>query len=545
MTLSLEPTLPMNSSIVVSVILALAPDTKAPVLYPGDGQKDVQPMFPGNEVPDPIPDSKTKLAGNPITATFPARTKIRNASGKLLDAAGKEVPAWFSSPERPANAAFRAHQGTSLCLIAQAPLAYGAAYKVEMEAEVDGRRWSKSWSFTTMSRAKENEGMAKSVLDQVNATRTAAGLKELALDTALSQACQAHAEYVARNIGDNPELDVNDEDAKLPGHTAEGKRIARHAQVSAAPFDPMWMVEGWFASFHYRFPLTDRSARKIAFGCARGPRDWHAVLLIADPVEASRDVFIFPADGQKDVPLDYESGEKPDPIPESKDRRAGYPISVHFPADVRVRGATVELRKGKEQVPGWLSTPEKPVAEDYQHNTVCLIAKEPLEADTEYAVRASARFEGKVWEKTWTFRTRDMRKKDLAEAEQVLARVNLHRKLTGLPPVVFDEDMSRGCRLHARYLVMNLKHPSTQGLGMHDEDPKLPGYSRLGKQAGENAVIAAGMPPTSSVEDWMATFYHRIPLLDPEMKKIGFGQARGGPSGWITVLHPVEDRKKP
>ena len=35
----------------------------------------------------------------------------------------------------------------------------------------------------------------------------------------------------------------------------------------------------------------------------------------------------------------------------------------------------------------------------------------------------------------------------------------------------------------------------------------------------------------------MGTLYHRVPLLDPDLGRIGFGLARGGPNGWITVLN--------
>ncbi len=53
--------------------------------------------------------------------------------------------------------------------------------------------------------------------------------------------------------------------------------------------------------------------------------------------------------------------------------------------------------------------------------------------------------------------------------------------------VLLDPELSKGCGLHARYLVLNIDHPETQGLGGHDENPKLPGYTPEGQKAGKNS----------------------------------------------------------
>jgi hypothetical protein len=122
-------------------------------------------------------------------------------------------------------------------------------------------------------------------------------------------------------------------------------------------------------------------------------------------------------------------------------------------------------------------------------------------------------------------------------AAEAVARVNHHRRLAGLSPVVLDAELSRGCRLHAGYLLTNHDHPSTRGLGMHDQDAKLPGYTPEGKKAGADSVIAGGMPPLPAIDDWLATFYHRVPLLDPDLGRIGFGHVKGSPVGWYVVMN--------
>src|SRR5262249_33229926 len=124
-----------------------------------------------------------------------------------------------------------------------------------------------------------------------------------------------------------------------------------------------------------------------------------------------------------------------------------------------------------------------------------------------------------------------------APALDVVAKVNAHRRAVGLRPVALDLELSRGCFAHARYLVLNAGDPSTQGIGMHKEEPKLPGHTAEGRRTGRDSGIASGVPTTGPVEDWMAAFYHRVLLLDPDLGRVGFGFARGGPNGWVTVLN--------
>ena len=108
--------------------------------------------FPiAGEEPNPIPDDKTGKAGYPITATFPENQPIKSASAILTDGAGREVAAWFSSPETPANPKFAKLQGNTVCLIAKEPFRPGMTYTVLMRGTLGGQGWQKSWQFTTGS----------------------------------------------------------------------------------------------------------------------------------------------------------------------------------------------------------------------------------------------------------------------------------------------------------------------------------------------------------------------------------------------------------
>ena len=120
------------------------------VFYPAADQTDVPVSFPnGGEEPNPIPDDPDGRAGFPITATFPFNEQLKNASGKLTNDKGDEVPCWFSSPEKPANKAHAKTQGNTICLIAKSPLAPKATYHVEFKGMFAGKAWEKKWTFTT------------------------------------------------------------------------------------------------------------------------------------------------------------------------------------------------------------------------------------------------------------------------------------------------------------------------------------------------------------------------------------------------------------
>ena len=115
----------------------------------------------------------------------------------------------------------------------------------------------------------------------------------------------------------------------------------------------------------------------------------------------------------------------------------------------------------------------------------------------------------------------------------VLTRVNVYRKLTGLGPVSVSAELSEGCLAHAKYLAANQGEMATHGLDPHRERKDLPGYTEKGYKAGMASVIASsggylqGGWPSGAVNVWMATFYHRVPILNPHLKKIGIGYVLG------------------
>lgn len=247
------------------------------------------------------------------------------------------------------------------------------------------------------------------VVERVNVHRKAAGLDPVAADPALSKGCAAHAVYLVVNVNhpSTKGLGLHSEEPALPAYTKEGERAGR-ASVIYLGKEGTDAVEGWMGSLLHRIPLLQSRLKKIGYGSAKGgPAKSTVVLDTTNGMGVGKDApyVLYPADGQKDVPLSYVE-EIPDPIPESPDKKAGYPVTVIFAEGALVKDVKASLKNadGKE-IEVWLSSPERPAHRDYQRNTVGLIAQEPLKSSTTYTVSVSARVTGKPWLKTWSFTT--------------------------------------------------------------------------------------------------------------------------------------------
>jgi hypothetical protein len=114
----------------------------------------------------------------------------------------------------------------------------------------------------------------------------------------------------------------------------------------------------------------------------------------------------------------------------------------------------------------------------------------------------------------------DAPSRDQARVLEQLAAV---RERVGLSPPTFDPELSRGAQAHADYLELNpdqkLVWPDA-----HEQFQDRPGFSALGAAAGANSVISF-RGPAQAVNDWIDTFYHRLPLLDAGLLGVGIGIA--------------------
>jgi len=518
------------------------------IVYPAPGQTRVPLRFPGTETPDPLPATKNKLAGYPITLTFPRGTRIEDVIAHLASKDEREVEVWLSSPAKPANPQYADAQQNTICLIAKRPLKPGMRYTVAVTARVKGKEWSAKWSFATLSAGEIHHELAGTLLRTLNDHRRRAGLQPIPLDAERSKACTAHALYLGANVPGDPTLNWNEEKPNLPGYSEAGAAIARRVSIQGGG-GPVEAVTGLVDSLISRPQLLDPNLRALGLGYtpfARG--GWLWVMDFHHQDEQATDIkeLFYPAIDQKEVPLVYPANEVPSPIPpEAKSKEAGYAITVEFAFRVPITETTAQLRDAKgEAVEGWLSTPSKRAIAAYPQRSLCFLPKLPLKPDTRYTVTFKAELDGKPWQRTWSFTTLKEPNRFADDLdEKILARVNALRKAAGLSSVRLDAALSRGCQSHARYLSLNAKRPAGNGLAVHREDADLPGATPEGGQAAEKSVIAVVLDPQTCVDGWMATLYHRIPILTPNLERIGFGHARIGGRKWACVLDTGNGRR--
>lgn len=107
-----------------------------------------------------------------------------------------------------------------------------------------------------------------------------------------------------------------------------------------------------------------------------------------------------------------------------------------------------------------------------------------------------------------------------------LRRLNEFRAMLDLPTCEIDLEATLGCTNHALFLKGNPDH--WEWPEAHEEDPAKEGFTIPGMRAGIRSVIVIAQDPNhtiqaeDSVDGWMGTVYHRFPLLEPNIRRIGF-----------------------
>ena len=125
-----------------------------------------------------------------------------------------------------------------------------------------------------------------------------------------------------------------------------------------------------------------------------------------------------------------------------------------------------------------------------------------------------------------------------AERTQAYDLVNSFRQKVSLPALQPDRSLSVAAQAHAYYVLFNWGDPSLAGVGIHAEDPKLPGFrgqnsaerDRHFGYAGFQSAEVLNHTGTSAaaVEVWIDSVYHRLPLLGRESSGFGYGEAQVG-----------------
>jgi len=110
----------------------------------------------------------------------------------------------------------------------------------------------------------------------------------------------------------------------------------------------------------------------------------------------------------------------------------------------------------------------------------------------------------------------------VADLDRVRREAWVEESFGPYAPVEFDRELSNACALHVAYLKLH-REQLEKWPDAHEEYPDQAGFSADGCWAGTHSVIAPGVTrPEEAIAGWMGTFYHRLPLLDPGLKRFGF-----------------------
>lgn len=136
---------------------------------------------------------------------------------------------------------------------------------------------------------------------------------------------------------------------------------------------------------------------------------------------------------------------------------------------------------------------------------------------------------------------------DAASAAQLEALwwVNTYRTRAGLGPVDQLRELNDAADAHAQFVLLNPALYEGGNLSVHEEAENHDGFygerfwERM-KRAGYKGqpfreVIAYQSKPAAAVAHWMETVYHRLPLLHPSAKHVGYAERSLGKSR-INVL---------
>jgi len=121
---------------------------------------------------------------------------------------------------------------------------------------------------------------------------------------------------------------------------------------------------------------------------------------------------------------------------------------------------------------------------------------------------------------------------------QALWWVNTFRFRAGLPPIDQVSSVNDAASAHADYIVHNADLYEHDQLSIHDQLAERDGFfaetfwdrfeaAGYGGQA-LREVVAYQATPGAAIAHWMETAYHRLPLLHPDARHLGYAQAVDG-----------------
>ncbi|NUP06223.1 MAG: hypothetical protein HOW73_09210 [Polyangiaceae bacterium] len=250
------------------------------------------------------------------------------------------------------------------------------------------------------------EGTSPEVVDawrRLNELRREAGLQAVPLDEDAGHGGALHARYLELNRRRVPREDPysphlqffdytpHEELPGRPGFTDEGREAARK---SCLGYDGTARenVEAQVATFHHRMPLLSPGLQSVGMATRRsGDAVFHVIVVEIDGDDWAP--FVYPVNGQQNVPLAFTTGENPEPRPvewfngyaRGMAPRTGFPITIDF-GEANVYGVEGSLQKAD-------GTPVEAYATSVEmafHTTGVILPRPVLEPNTSYVATFDA-----------------------------------------------------------------------------------------------------------------------------------------------------------
>jgi len=263
-------------------------------------------------------------------------------------------------------------------------------------------------------------------LEAVNAIRTKLGLPHYKLDERLCRAAAAHSACIDSDI-----TLMHSEKPGIEGFT--GATPVDRAHAAGYPHDAGEVIDFRLNAMSVTNTLRELfdATHNRVFFLMRGPGDigpgaYGRTLTIDFCTWLAEGTFVYPMDGQMDVPISWSKAEVPDPRQIGRlSRLIGYPINFHYESqpreEITVSNASIEDAKGRS-MDVFVNSPANDAHLEGGGDALLRPAR-PLTPRTTYTVKVSAKTKsGRDISREWKFTTggREITDRRDSQAEDAL-----------------------------------------------------------------------------------------------------------------------------
>ncbi len=123
------------------------------------------------------------------------------------------------------------------------------------------------------------------------------------------------------------------------------------------------------------------------------------------------------------------------------------------------------------------------------------------------------------------------------EIQEALASMNQYRRWLGLDQMAINPALQAAAEAHANYYRQNYGDPNLAGMGLHMETPGMPGFTGAtmrdraraqGYEGSVNENVGLSGSMIWSLEWFMNTINHRLPIIDPRYTDVGMATVDDG-----------------